>query len=81
MKSKTLAAWLAFLAMGWRILRGNAEERRRYLLIWLWTGAYFAWQSISVTRTMRYQMPTYPLLTVIAGMAFLVRPHFANSLS
>jgi YYY domain-containing protein len=62
-----LAAWAGFLAMGWRILRGSGEERRHYILIWLWCGAYFIWQSISPTRTMRYQMPTYPLLAVIAS--------------
>ncbi len=61
-----LLAWAGFLWMGWRILRG---EWKPYLLIWLWTGAYFAWQALSFTRTMRYQIPVYPTLAIIAAWA------------
>ncbi|HZU85930.1 MAG TPA: DUF2298 domain-containing protein, partial [Anaerolineaceae bacterium] len=33
----------------------------------MWTGAYFAWQSINFTRSMRYQLPIYPTLAIIAA--------------
>lgn len=63
-----LLAWGGFLWMGWRILRG---EWRRHVLIWGWTAAYFAWQSINFTRTMRYQLLVYPTLYIIAVWAVM----------
>lgn len=59
-----LAAWAGFLWMGWRILRGEWKE---HILLWSWTAAYFAWQSINFTRSMRYQMLDYPTLVIIAA--------------
>jgi YYY domain-containing protein len=59
-----LLAVAGFLWMGWRILRGGWRE---YSLIWLWTGAYFLWQGLSFTRTMRYEIPIYPMLAIIAA--------------
>ncbi|GAP14417.1 protein containg Chlor_Arch_YYY domain [Longilinea arvoryzae] len=63
-----LTAWIAFLGMGWRILKG---EWKRLLLIWGWTGAYFLWQSMQGNPTMRYQLPIYPSLAVIAAWGIL----------
>ncbi len=59
-----VTAWLSFLAMGWRILKG---EWKRLLLLWSWTGGYFIWQSLQGNPTMRYQLPIYPSLAVIAA--------------
>jgi YYY domain-containing protein len=59
-----LLAWAGFLTMGWRILK---REWRDHLLLWSWTGIYFAWQSLNFTRSMRYQMPVYPTLIIIAA--------------
>jgi len=59
-----LLAWAGFLMMGWRILKG---EWRDHLMLWSWTGIYFAWQSLNFTRSMRYQMPVYPTLVIIAA--------------
>lgn len=59
-----LLAWAGFLVMGWRILKG---EWRQNLLLWGWSGAYFAWQALNFTRSMRYQMPVYPTLIIIAA--------------
>jgi 4-amino-4-deoxy-L-arabinose transferase-like glycosyltransferase len=61
---------LAILAAGgflwalWRILRG--EWQRHYLII-AWTGFYFTWQSLAFNPTMRYQLPVYPTLAILAG--------------
>lgn len=60
-------AWAGFLWMGWRIFRRG--EWKQYVLIWVWTGFYFAWQSINFTRSMRYQLPVYPSLAIIAAWA------------
>lgn len=59
-----LLAWAGFLWMGWKLLRG---EWRAYSVLWGWTAAYFVWQSVSFSRTMRYQLPIYPALAIMAA--------------
>lgn len=59
-----LLAWGGFAWMGWRILTGNWQK---YLLIWAWTGLYFAWQSLNWVRAMRYQLLIYPTLALMAA--------------
>lgn len=58
-----ILAWCGFLWMAWRILKGEL----RHLLLWGWTAAYFGWQSLAFNPTMRYQLPIYPLLAMMAG--------------
>jgi len=59
-----ILAWSGFLAAGYRILRG---EWQRHALIWGWTAAYFTWQSLAFNPTMRYQLPIYPTLVILAA--------------
>lgn len=59
-------AWAGFLWMGWRILKG---EWRQHVLLWTWTALYFAWQSMQFNATMRYQLPIYPFLCMMAAWA------------
>ena len=59
-----ILSWTGFLWMGWRMLKG---EWRSHLLIWGWTAFYFLWQSIQFNPTMRYQLPIYPLLAMMAA--------------
>ncbi|MEJ5201481.1 MAG: phospholipid carrier-dependent glycosyltransferase, partial [Anaerolineales bacterium] len=61
-----LLAWGGFLWMGWRILKG---EVKKHTLIWGWTAVYFVWQSLNFSRSMRYQLPVYPTLAIIAAWA------------
>ena len=61
-----ILAWAGFLWMGWRILKG---EWRQHLLLWSWTGLYFVWQSLQYNPNMRYQLPIYPLLAMMAAWA------------
>ncbi|HSL31974.1 MAG TPA: DUF2298 domain-containing protein [Anaerolineales bacterium] len=58
-----ILAWAGFLYMGWRILKGEW----RHALLWGWTAAYFTWQSLQFNPTMRYQLPIYPLLAMMAA--------------
>ena len=58
-----ILAWVGFLYMGWRILKGEW----RHALLWGWTAAYFIWQSLQFNPTMRYQLPIYPLLAMMAA--------------
>ena len=59
-----ILAWDGFLWMGWRILKG---EWRPHVLLWGWTAFYFVWQSLQYNPTMRYQLPIYPLLAMMAA--------------
>lgn len=59
-----ILAFTGLLYMGWRILRGEA---RQHFLLWFWTLAYFLWQSMEWNPTMRYQLPIYPLLAMMAA--------------
>jgi YYY domain-containing protein len=58
-----LLAWAGFLTMGWRMFKGE----RRHALLWSWTAFYFIWQSFQFNPTMRYQLPIYPLLAMMAA--------------
>jgi YYY domain-containing protein len=60
-----LLAWAGFAVMGWNLFKGRNWDR--YLLLWSWTALYFVWQSLQWNSTMRYQLPIYPLLAVMAG--------------
>ena len=42
-------------------------EWRRNILLWGWTGLYFIWQSLQFNPNMRYQLPIYPLLAMMAA--------------
>ena len=66
-----ILAWIGFIYMGWRIIKGE----RRHALLWGWTAAYFVWQSLQFNPTMRYQLPIYPLLAMMAAWVVF---EFAN---
>ncbi len=61
-----ILAFFGFLWAGWRMIKGDWQ---RHLLLWLWGGFYFVWQSFQFNPTMRYQMPTYPILVIYAAWA------------
>ena len=61
-----ILAWAGFLWMGWRMLRG---EWAKHILLWGWTAFYFLWQSLQFNPNMRYQLPVYPLLAMMAAWA------------
>ena len=64
-----LFATLAYLGMGWAILR--KKHWRVHLPLWAFTGMYFVWQSFSWVRSMRYQMLIYPAVALIAGWGLM----------
>lgn len=68
-----ILAWCGFLWMGWRIIKGELQ----HLLLWGWTAFYFTWQSLQFNPTMRYQLPVYPLLAMMA--AWLLTEIFQHS--
>jgi YYY domain-containing protein len=71
-----LLAWAGFVWMGMRIVKG---EWRQYALVWGWTLLYFTWQSMNFSRSMRYQLPVYPTLAIIAAWAiFALWPRYST---
>ncbi len=58
-----ILAWAGFLWMAWRILKGELQ----HALLWTWTALFFGWQSLAFNPTMRYQLPIYPSLCMMAG--------------
>ncbi len=63
-----LAAWAGIIWMGWRIAKG---EWSRHLLVWGWVVGYFLWQSSVHNPTMRYQIPIYPGMALMAAWALV----------
>ncbi|MFC1995984.1 DUF2298 domain-containing protein [Chloroflexota bacterium] len=59
-----ILAWTGFIYMGWRMLKGDWIK---HILLWGWTAIYFIWQSIQWNSTLRYQLPIYPLLAIVAA--------------
>jgi len=59
-----LLAWSGYAWMGWKIFSKRAWNP--HLVMWVWTGLYFAWQSWQWNSMMRYQLPIYPLLAIFA---------------
>ena len=59
-----LAAFGGFLLMGWRIFTANW---RKHVMLWGWTGLFFAWQASNWVRAMRYQVLIYPMFAIMAA--------------
>jgi YYY domain-containing protein len=59
-----LLASAAFLWMAVRMLKGKWFE---HALLWGWTAVVFGWQSLSFTSSMRYFLPIYPALAIMAA--------------
>lgn len=64
-----ILAWGGFLLMGWDVIK--TRKLNPHLVLWIWTGLYFAWQSAQWNSTMRYQLPIYPLLAVFTAWFLL----------
>lgn len=63
-----LLSWAAFIWMGVKILKG---ELHQHLLIWAWTAIYFLWQGIGFVSSMRYLLPLYPTMGMIAAWGLM----------
>ncbi len=55
-----------FLWMAWRIIKGDWHK---HLLIWGWAAFVLVSQSLAWVRSMRYLLPIYPALCLIAAWA------------
>ena len=58
-----LAIWLGWALMAWELLKG----RRAHLLPWSWMTFTFGYQSIQFVKAMRYILPIYPTMALVAA--------------
>jgi YYY domain-containing protein len=58
-----LAAWGAWALVGVELFRG----KREHLVLWVWGTLVFLYLSTRWVKTMRYFLPVYPLLTILAA--------------
>lgn len=61
-----LLSFAGFLWMGWRMIKGDWQK---HLLLWSWIAFIFISQSLNWVRAMRYQLPIYPGLAIVASWA------------
>jgi YYY domain-containing protein len=59
-----ITAWASW---GWALYRMVKGDLRRHSIPVVWTGVFFIWQSTSFTSAMRYQLPVYPTLALLAA--------------
>ena len=59
-----LAAWAGWGLMGWEVWK---HRRWTYLLPWIWVTFTFGYQSIQFVKTIRYLLPIYPTMALMAG--------------
>ena len=64
-----LAAWLAFAAAAWQLLRGRNWQA--HLLPLVWTGGYFIFMATRWVKSVRYFLPIYPFLCLFAAWGLL----------
>jgi YYY domain-containing protein len=76
-----LAAWIGWGFAAWQLLGRpylSRESRTigdwlrgvfasQHLLIWVWVTAYFVWQGSQWVKSIRYLLPIYPALAILAG--------------
>ncbi len=63
-----LAAWFGF---GWAILRMIGGRWERHLIPVVWTGVYFGWLGQQWVKPIRYFLPIYPTLIMLAAWALI----------
>jgi len=58
-----IAVWVSWALMGYEMLRG----RWAHLLPWAWMTFTFFYQSVQFVKTVRYMLPIYPTMALVAG--------------
>ncbi len=64
-----LAAWSAFGAAFWQVLRGR--NWRAHLLPLIWVGGYFLFMGTRWVKSVRYFLPIYPFLCLLAAWGLI----------
>ncbi len=69
-----IAGWLAWVWAGYRLIRGKLGSTAN-LLLFVWVLVYFGWLGRQWVMTMRYYLPLYPVLALLAawGLSEIIR--------
>jgi YYY domain-containing protein len=67
-----VAAWTGWAVAAWQVLRGltirpDPRVVRTHLLPVVWVGGMFLWQGLQYVQSMRYLLPLYPILCMMAA--------------
>lgn len=63
-----LVAWGGVVYSAVKMVKSRFDQNsRKFILLWVWTVAYFLWQSMAFNPTMRYQLNVYAPLAIFAG--------------
>jgi hypothetical protein len=65
-----IAAWAGFLWAAWRILRYGSGWRA-HLIPLVWAGGYFLFMGTRWVKSVRYFLPIYPFLCLLAAWALV----------
>ena len=68
--SAGIAAWLGFLWALWRIARARPDWMAHALPV-IWTGFYFLFMGTRWVKSIRYFLPIYPFLLLLAAWALI----------
>ncbi|MHB1355161.1 MAG: DUF2298 domain-containing protein [Anaerolineae bacterium] len=63
-----LAVWFAWGVMGWLLVR---KHRWEHLLPWVWMTLTFFYQSVQFVKTVRYMLPIYPTMALMAAFGLV----------
>jgi len=63
-----LAVWAGWALMARELL---VKRKWEHLLIWVWVSFTFAYQSIQFVKPMRYLLPIYPAMALMAGYGLI----------
>jgi len=58
-----LTVWVSWVVVGIELLRGRFD----HLVLWGWTGMIFLYQATRWVKAMRYLLPLYPFLVILAA--------------
>jgi hypothetical protein len=61
-----IAAWAGFMGIGYQLLR-TGRHWQAHLLPLVWTGGYFFFMATRWVKSMRYFLPIYPFLCLMAA--------------
>jgi hypothetical protein len=65
-----VAAWLSFAVALWQVLR-NGKNWQAHLLPLVWAGGYFLFMGTRWVKSVRYFLPIYPFLCLLAAWGLL----------
>ncbi|MCA9938151.1 MAG: glycosyltransferase family 39 protein [Anaerolineales bacterium] len=68
--SAGILAWIGFLWALWRIIRGKPDWLAHALPV-AWIGLYFLFMATRWVKSIRYFLPLYPFLLLLAGWALV----------